>query len=85
MMSSVDGRLIFLFVLKLKIITYLYLNIYLHLFVMQIYVNAIYAETGINPRDVEKETTGHRGLDILDCKQMLTEAGFTNIFHISQA
>lgn len=45
--------------------------------------NAIYAETGINPRDTEKETSGHRGLDILDCKQMLTEAGFEKLFHIS--
>lgn len=45
--------------------------------------NAIYAETGINPRDTEKETTGHRGLDIIDCKNMLTEAGFANLYHIS--
>ncbi len=45
--------------------------------------NAIYAETGINPRDTEKETSGHRGLDILDCKKILTEAGFTNLYHIS--
>ncbi|MDF9829146.1 radical SAM protein [Parabacteroides sp. PF5-6] len=44
--------------------------------------NAIYAETGINPRDTEKETSGHRGLDISDCKQMLTEAGFSKLFHI---
>lgn len=44
--------------------------------------NAIYAETGVNPRDTEKETSGHRGLDILDCKQMLTEAGFEKLFHI---
>ena len=46
--------------------------------------NAIYAETGINPRDTEKETSGNRGLDIQDCKQMLTEAGFKNIFHITK-
>jgi len=46
--------------------------------------NAIYAETGINPRDTEKETSGHRGLDILDCKQMLTEAGFRNLYHITK-
>lgn len=44
--------------------------------------NAIYAETGINPRDIEKETSGNRGLDISDCKRMLTEAGFSQIFHI---
>lgn len=45
--------------------------------------NAIYAETGINPRDTEKETSGNRGLDVLACKKMLTEAGFTNIFHVA--
>lgn len=44
--------------------------------------NAIYAETGANPRDMEKDTSGHRGLDIADCKQMLTEAGFARLFHI---
>lgn len=44
--------------------------------------NAIYAETGTNPRDTEKETSGHRGMDISDCKQMLSEAGFDKIFHI---
>ena len=46
--------------------------------------NAIYAETGTNPRDTEKETSGNRGLDISDCKQMLTEAGFENLFHIQE-
>ena len=46
--------------------------------------NAIYAETGINPRDTEKETSGNRGLDVLDCKKILGEAGFANIFHTSQ-
>lgn len=39
--------------------------------------NAIYAEIGANPRDTEKETLGHRGRDIRDCKRMLFEAGFT--------
>lgn len=39
--------------------------------------NAIYAETGANPRDTEQETSGHRGLDIQDCETMLREAGFT--------
>ena len=38
--------------------------------------NAIYAETGANPRDTEKETLGHRGLDIEACKQMYRECGF---------
>ena len=46
--------------------------------------NAIYAETGINPRDTEKDTSGHRGLDVSDCKKMLSEAGFANIYHISK-
>lgn len=44
--------------------------------------NAIYAETGTNPRDTEKDTSGHRGMDISDCKLMLQEAGFKRIFHI---
>jgi len=38
--------------------------------------NTIYAETGANPRDTEKDTSGHRGRDIRDCKTMLYEAGF---------
>ena len=38
--------------------------------------NAIYAETGANPRDTESETLGHRGLDIEACKRMYTECGF---------
>ncbi|MBR3792711.1 MAG: hypothetical protein IKK27_02050 [Alistipes sp.] len=38
--------------------------------------NAIYAETGANPRDTEKETLGNRGLDIAACKQMYLECGF---------
>ncbi len=41
--------------------------------------NAVYSETGANPRDTEKETTGHRGRDIKDCKLMLYEAGFENL------
>jgi biotin synthase len=41
--------------------------------------NAIYAETGVNPRDTEKNTAGHRGRDIKDCRTMLYEAGFVNI------
>ncbi|MGO9123327.1 MAG: hypothetical protein ACLP6G_00425, partial [Terriglobales bacterium] len=41
--------------------------------------NAVYSETGANPRDTEKETTGHRGRDIKDCKLMLYEAGFGNL------
>jgi biotin synthase len=41
--------------------------------------NTVYAETGANPRDTEKETTGHRGRDIKDCKLMLYEAGLGNL------
>ena len=41
--------------------------------------NTVYAETGANPRDVEENTTGHRGRDINVCKQMLYEAGFSNL------
>jgi biotin synthase len=41
--------------------------------------NAVFAEAGANPRDTEKETTGHRGRDIKDCKTMLYEAGFENL------
>jgi len=41
--------------------------------------NTVYAETGANPRDTEKNTTGHRGRDIRDCKMMLYEAGFQSL------
>ena len=41
--------------------------------------NTVYAETGANPRDTEKNTTGHRGRDIHACKMMLYEAGFGNL------
>jgi biotin synthase len=41
--------------------------------------NTIYAETGANPRDTEKNTTGHRGRNIKDCRVMLYEAGFTHL------
>ena len=41
--------------------------------------NTVYAETGSNPRDTEKDTTGHRGRDIRDCKGMLYEAGFETL------
>ncbi len=41
--------------------------------------NTVYAETGANPRDTERETTGHRGRDIKDCKRMLYEAGFEHL------
>ena len=38
--------------------------------------NAIYAETGSNPRDTKQETAGSHGLTIEDCKQMYREGGF---------
>jgi biotin synthase len=38
--------------------------------------NVIYAETGANPRDIVKNTSGHRGRDVRACKSMLYEAGF---------
>ena len=41
--------------------------------------NTVYAETGANPRDSEKNTTGHRGRNIKDCKMMLYEAGFESL------
>lgn len=46
--------------------------------------NSIYAETGANPRDTNKNTSGNRGRDIGDCKRMLYEAGFSNIVASSQ-
>lgn len=41
--------------------------------------NTVYAETRANPRDTEKDTTGHRGRDICECKKMLYEAGFEDL------
>jgi biotin synthase len=41
--------------------------------------NAIYAETGANPRDTVPDTKGRRGLDVSDCRDMLCEAGFTGL------
>jgi biotin synthase len=41
--------------------------------------NAIYAETGSNPRDANKNTADHRGMNIEDCKQMLGDADFDGI------
>ena len=38
--------------------------------------NAIYAETGANPRDTEKDTAQGRGLDVASSKRMLLDAGF---------
>jgi biotin synthase len=41
--------------------------------------NAIYAETGANPRDVSKDTSGARGLDLAGGTKMLYEAGFSEL------
>ncbi len=41
--------------------------------------NVVYAETGANPRDMERDTTGHRGLDLNACRTMLYEAGFGSL------
>ncbi len=38
--------------------------------------NAIYAETGANPRDTERDTAAGRGLDVPAARAMLREAGF---------
>jgi biotin synthase len=43
--------------------------------------NAVYAETGANPRDTASDTTGHRGLDMRDCRNMLHEAGFSGLLY----
>jgi biotin synthase len=38
--------------------------------------DAIYAETGANPRDLEQDTAHGRGLDVRAAKRMLIDAGF---------
>ena len=43
--------------------------------------NAIYAETGSNPRDTASDTEGKRGLSMRDCRSMLHEAGFTGLLY----
>jgi biotin synthase len=43
--------------------------------------NAIYAETGSNPRDTASDTRGRRGLDMEDCRKMLRETGFTDLLY----
>ena len=39
--------------------------------------NAIYAESGANPRDSQAETEKNRGQDVTACRKMLYEAGFS--------
>ncbi|HEX2980873.1 MAG TPA: hypothetical protein VHO48_11460, partial [Anaerolineaceae bacterium] len=41
--------------------------------------NTIYAEAGVNPRDESKNTEDGRGRDILHCRKMLAEAGYTGL------
>lgn len=41
--------------------------------------NAVYAETGSNPRDTEADTSTNRGLDVAACRKMLYEAGFSEL------
>lgn len=43
--------------------------------------NAVYAETGSNPRDTAAETAGRRGIDMDACRRMVYEAGFTALLH----
>ena len=38
--------------------------------------NSICAETGVNPRDTEADTSKGRGLDVTACRKMLWQAGF---------
>ena len=41
--------------------------------------NAIYAETGANPRDTVSDTAVGRGMDMNACRKMLYEAGFKEL------
>jgi biotin synthase len=41
--------------------------------------NSICAETGVNPRDVEADTSKGRGLDVTACRNMLWQAGFKQL------
>jgi biotin synthase len=38
--------------------------------------NTVYAESGANPRDIEENTSGHRGKNLDYCKTLLREAGY---------
>ncbi len=46
--------------------------------------NAVYAETGANPRDIVTDTSEHRGLDMAACRKMMYEAGFTALLRGDQ-
>lgn len=41
--------------------------------------NSICAETGVNPRDTEADTSRGRGLDVTACRKMLWQAGFQHL------
>jgi biotin synthase len=41
--------------------------------------NAVYAESGMNPRDLDKATEHSRGHSVADCEQMLLECGYTAV------
>jgi biotin synthase len=41
--------------------------------------NAVYAETGANPRDSQADTAVNRGMDVAACRRMLLDAGFTSL------
>lgn len=41
--------------------------------------NMVAAETGVNPRDTVEDTLQNRGLDVLDCRNILKSAGYRYI------
>ncbi len=41
--------------------------------------NAVYAETGANPRDTQADTSVNRGLDMAACRKMAYESGFSGL------
>jgi biotin synthase len=41
--------------------------------------NAVYAESGANPRDLDTKTERGRGHSVCDCAQMLLECGYTSV------
>jgi biotin synthase len=41
--------------------------------------NSICAETGVNPRDTEADTSRGRGLDVTACRKILWQAGFKRV------
>ena len=41
--------------------------------------NMICAESGVNPRDTAADTKDNRGWDVIRCRELLKETGFTKI------